>query len=492
MPATQIGQDGLIAFAIFGPFTGIPMSHPNGKAIHGRPPGLRPSARIRINFRSFNCGISIKIASISKRIAIGWAVSWNFSNSAKSMVICNVPAKWPENPGLGSWLSGQRLRRGSLPLVRRRLLEMAGMDLTPLDNQWEAMFQELAAFKAVYGHCRVSERHNRKLALWVGNIRARHKVTPVQKRRLDKLGFAWNVEESLWQQHLADLKDFARRFGHTNVPARWPENKSLATWVFSLRSERSTIPASSRKELENLGFDFEQVHTRLWERRFQELARFAQQHGHCRVPIDYPANPELGKWVGTQRANFERMSPARTERLRKLGFIWKTLEMSPRRDWDQRYLELLAFRRKYGHVNVPHAWPENQPLAHWVARQRKRDKSKLTRQQLKKLNDIDFIWDVRDRRWCVRIAALTEFKARFGHCDVPGHWSENKPLGAWTYKVREQKRAGNLTSERIQELTRRAVQWLVLPPVASSGPPSPDQCRDPERSPGATSLSPAI
>jgi hypothetical protein len=27
--------------------------------------------------------------------------------------------------------------------------------------------------------------------------------------------------------------------------------------------------------------------------------------------------------------------------------------------------------------------------------------------------------DVRDRGWRDRIAALTEFKTRFGHCDVP-------------------------------------------------------------------------
>jgi helicase associated protein len=41
---------------------------------------------------------------------------------------CNVPAKWAENPQLGTWVGGQRtsVRKGKLPEARRRRLEKIG------------------------------------------------------------------------------------------------------------------------------------------------------------------------------------------------------------------------------------------------------------------------------------------------------------------------------------------------------------------------------
>ena len=39
--------------------------------------------------------------------------------------------------------------------------------------------------------------------------------------------------------------------------------------------------------------------------------------------------------------------------------------------WERRLAELLDFRRREGHVNVPKGWPDNPRLATWVANQRR-------------------------------------------------------------------------------------------------------------------------
>ena len=375
---------------------------------------------------------------------------------------CNVPAHSAKNPGLGSWLSSQRLRQSSLSKVRRRLLDQAGMDWAPLESHWERMFQELAEFRAGHGHCRVTEPQNHKLALWVANVRARRKVTPLQKRRLDKLGFDWNVEQTVWAKRLAELKAFAKRFGHTNVPARWRENKSLGSWLADLHSGRLQIPANIKKRLDAVGLDWRPWRSQQWEQRFQELASFKQTRGHCLVPIVHPENPALGLWVSTQRTRLKVMAPDRIARLSKLGFVWKTIDMSARLQWEDRFQELLSFRKAYGHVDVPQKWPENQPLAHWVVRQRSRDRIKLTDAQLKQLNQAGFIWSLRNRHWRQRLAELKDFKDRFGHCDVPGHWEESQPLATWVFKLREKKRTGKLPMERIREVTLLGFRWEYL------------------------------
>jgi len=118
----------------------------------------------------------------------------------------NVPAHGPKGLPLGQWLSFQRSRRDSLAISRRRLLDKAGIVWTPLETQWEEMFEKLVAYASVHGHCRVTDAQDRKLALWVANVRKRRKVTPLQKRRLDRIGFDWDVAASDWAHRMADLR----------------------------------------------------------------------------------------------------------------------------------------------------------------------------------------------------------------------------------------------------------------------------------------------
>lgn len=39
-------------------------------------------------------------------------------------------------------------------------------------------------------------------------------------------------------------------------------------------------------------------------------------------------------------------------------------------NWDAKYSELLLFRERFGHCNVPQYWSENKSLGGWVIRQR--------------------------------------------------------------------------------------------------------------------------
>lgn len=51
-----------------------------------------------------------------------------------------------------------------------------------------------------------------------------------------------------------------------------------------------------------------------------------------------------------------------------------------------------------------------------------------------------------------RIAQLLEFKERFGHTNVPRHWSENNQLAAWVVAKRSEFNSGKLDREKVSAL----------------------------------------
>src|SRR5689334_5507287 len=96
----------------------------------------------------------------------------------------------------------------------------------------------------------------------------------------------------------------------------------------------------------------------LWERRLQELLNFQREQGHYNVPRAWAGNPKLANWVSNQRRliRLGLIDRDRRERLRSLGIVWDGLdEHRERQDetWDRMHGALRAFRRSYGHLEIP-------------------------------------------------------------------------------------------------------------------------------------------
>lgn len=235
---------------------------------------------------------------------------------------CEVPAKWPENQGLGNWVSVQRQYSENLNRSQRKKLNDLGFSWAPKEELWEQHYQELRAFKKKHGHCRVPNhfRDNPSLAIWVSNTRRRtHCLSSVQKRKLDRLGFDWNPDDTLWNEQFDKLVRYKKKYGDTLVPARWPENPTLAGWVVQQRTNRQNISDERREKLESIDFVWD-VNTWIWEQRFSELVEFKKRFGHCHVPVkNWPENPKLDGWLQRQRGNWKELQKERRERLKKLG-----------------------------------------------------------------------------------------------------------------------------------------------------------------------------
>jgi hypothetical protein len=94
--------------------------------------------------------------------------------------------------------------------------------------------------------------------------------------------------------------------------------------------------------------------------------------------------------------------------------------------------------------------------------------SQLTRERREKLEEIGFAWQVRQRpEWEHRFAELLEYKNKHADCKVPQHYRDNKALGKWVAKQREQHKLlkkgqhSFLTPYRLEKLNTIGFVWAV-------------------------------
>lgn len=136
--------------------------------------------------------------------------------------------------------------------------------------------------------------------------------------------------------------------------------------------------------------------------------------------------------------------------------------------WQQRFNELVAFRKEYGHSCVPSYWPQNHALAQWVKRQRSQWRfkqvgkhSNMTDDRESALNSLNFVWDSHTVFWEERLNELVDFKRIYGHANVPTRFADNPQLAIWCkcqrrqFKLYSQKDPrSNMTPERIEKLAK--------------------------------------
>lgn len=151
-----------------------------------------------------------------------------------------------------------------------------------------------------------------------------------------------------------------------------------------------------------------------WDEKYGELLTYKAEHGDTNVPLRYETN--LGAWVVNQRIVRKKglLSTERIKRLDEIYFLWDTMASQ----WENMFNELIDYKAQHGHVNVP--VNDSTPLGNWVSNQRKNLKSgELDSDRKKRLEEIGFVWNVRDTKWEEGFNELLSYKAEHGDANVP-------------------------------------------------------------------------
>jgi hypothetical protein len=174
---------------------------------------------------------------------------------------CNVPQRYQPNLELATWVNKQRTTkmRGSLSRDRVRRLNELGFLWAPFETAWEDMFRQLLAFKKEHGDCNVPQRYRTipSLASWVNGQRTAKSLGELsleRARRLEKVGFAWNVRYVAWEQMYRQLADFKSQHGHCDASS-YSGNPVLGRWASRQRTagKSGTLTRARKARLEALG-----------------------------------------------------------------------------------------------------------------------------------------------------------------------------------------------------------------------------------------------
>lgn len=94
------------------------------------------------------------------------------------------------------------------------------------------------------------------------------------------------------------------------------------------------------------------------------------------------------------------MTDERISILEKIGFVWDSQNAA----WDEQRMDLIEYKKDFGHCNVPSNYGKNRKLSIWVKRQRRQYKffwdgkqSSMTKRRIAALEAIGFEWELRVR-----------------------------------------------------------------------------------------------
>ena len=314
-------------------------------------------------------------------------------------------------------------------------------------------------------------------------------------------------EDTSWNATYRLLRNFYRKYGHTNIPRRPPTKEQLeeepdmaklGRFVGENRRDyRLPLDHSNRLEeykvmaLQRLEFDFDPLRT-AWERQYEALKAFYEAHGHTRIPYrpssDYSDDEEddddeeewrsLGSWIKRQRYQYKLyqegnpasdMTPERIGLLNKINFQWQIRGTS---SWEDYYEELKDYYNQHSNTLVPCS---QKALYEWTNEQRQQCRlyeedpalSQLNEEQYRQLKQLGLAWDLREGKWSRRFQELLAFQRQHGHCIVPTHYPYNQALVNWCatqraqYKKVTQGKKSQLTPERVQMLESAGFDWEI-------------------------------
>jgi Helicase associated domain len=329
---------------------------------------------------------------------------------------CMVPLRFAADKILGKWVSTQRESRYVLKPERKELLDRIGFEWYPRqrrsDDKWNGMFERLLTFRQqsrnisqVFNYCQDPE-----LVKWCCNQReysGRSLLAEERYQRLRDIGFP---VRPLQKAVLAKRDD--GRTGGASSPESVPDsmamsatattNKPQAEYTDNASRRRAFLPTTpaalddscitqrtaaakvgqflqsnlnqqtaprtnsvlhERTEAAQSDPPSSLSRRRSWLESYAALVDFKSQLGHCRVPVQYKHDKQLGIWVSEQRKKKFLMSYDRREKLEQLGFTWA----NPRGNlWTTMFNKLKEYRME----NPESYKPKNFNLRNWLEGQK--------------------------------------------------------------------------------------------------------------------------
>jgi hypothetical protein len=433
----------------------------------------------------------------------------------------NVPYAYTDggSPHLGMWVSQQRGeymiftktcgKVGCISQKRIDKLDSIGfvwevVRQDEYDAAWMARFEDYKAFQQKYNTTKAkvlakgSDDPITKLGSWLKNQIHGYKkfmanetsaISEEKIKLLNSAGFSWSLKSEnhyeKWLHMYFKLYIYHHQHNSTSVSEADGPNSKLVKWIKQQQEDykNGILPKLQIDLLNELDFDWNLDPPRTWNDMYGELVQYHKNHGSTLVN----RNNELARWTKQQRKDYlkGRLDGGKVNKLKKLDFDW-----NPNDAYFNAFVARLAnFKKKYNSMLVPNTFGEDPPLANFVFRQRriygkyllnvevfdddllwsiaselqsKRIPVETHITRMKKLVDLDFVWDVHEARWMEIYQRLVDYKEKHNTVLVPVNYSQDPVLGVWVVDQRNMHLRGKLSPRRADLLNKVGFVWDPL------------------------------
>lgn len=211
-----------------------------------------------------------------------------------------------------------------------------------------------------------------------------------------------------------------------------------------------------------------------WTEMYEALKTYYQEYKSWYIRGD--DNLALRRWVLRQQQRYQLGDCHRNKLpwylVRALEAIDLPWDMNDDK-WNKQYAQLVEFKEERGHCRVPRSFEPSPTLARFVKCMRVQRKlflddpatSRITAEQIKLLDDLDFTWENRSRTWNERFEEFKQFTEQNGHGYVPKECPEYPKLPSWCQNQRAFHNAfllgkrSYMTAERNQQLEDAGFRW---------------------------------
>ncbi|MCB2362198.1 helicase associated domain-containing protein [Clostridium estertheticum] len=269
-------------------------------------------------------------------------------------------------------------------------------------------------------------------------------MIPDREKKLNKIGFIWDMNIKNWEMVFEKLLNYKNKYGTCNVSK--VIDLKLSNWLKAQKNlyKEKKLELYRLNKLKQIGIKFK-THEDEWDYMYDKLKKYEMIFQDCFVKNNY--DKKLYYWVIKQRKDYkkEKLIPYRSAKLQELNFTFDYNKNIFIKEYDK----LREYKNKYGNCLVSNNYTDKS-LAYWVCNIRKSySKNILDEYKINLLNNIGFIWDVREYISNKRIEELKTFKKEKGTFDVPFRY---RSLGKWLFDTKKLYRNGKLGLQIIDEL----------------------------------------
>ena len=301
-----------------------------------------------------------------------------------------------------------------------------------------------------------------KLGLWVRNQRV-YKQSEERIGKLNKLNFIWDKDRKnySWEEYYKELEIFFKKYKHCDVKKGYTQNKlSLGNWVQNVRSgKRITCTNEQINLLNKINFIWD-INEYEWNKSYEAIKKHLTLNKNIDKYTKTESGLPIGTWAGTQRLFFKKaiLSKDRVDKLKAIGFDFEGKSAQ----WENSFQYLKKFKSEHGHLNVKVDFIDKDgfKLGRWVVAQRaKFNGNKLSKERIKKMNSIGFLWSPLDSIWDSNLDNLKKYFKEHGDTNVPKNYVSKSgfKLGNWVDKIRGKK--STYSKDRIKSLNELNFIW---------------------------------